>query len=108
MPPVKPPAPRHYSEHIGQKLVITIPSRRNWFLIFFLGIWIVAWAFAEIFIGGSILREGFPGPGIFGLVWITFWTVGGAFALYIFFWQIIGREEVKIASYSITISQLVL
>jgi len=112
MPPVKPLAPRHYSEDIGNRLVITIPSRKNWFLILFIGFWIVAWAFAEIFVGFSMLRSLFrsssAGPGIFGLVWLTIWTLGGAFAIYTFLWQIAGREEIEITSYSIILSQVVL
>jgi hypothetical protein len=111
--PVKPFAPRHYSEDIGSRLFITIPSRKNWFLIPFLGIWLAGWAFGEIMVRGIILggvfgNGGFDGvPILFLLVWFTGWTIGGAFAIYAFLWQLIGREEIEITSYSITISQVV-
>ena len=67
MPPVKPLAPRHYSEDVGNKLVITIPSRKNWFIIIFLGIWLTGWTFGGIMAGGSIIvsiinNSKFDGP----------------------------------------------
>jgi hypothetical protein len=106
--PVKPFPPRHYSEDTGSKLCITIPSRKNWFLIIFLGLWCVGWAFGEVVVGRLLLRGDFAEPGAFGLVWITFWTIGGAYAIYILLWQVVGREEIDVTSYSITISQVVL
>ena len=56
----------------------------------------------------SLFRGGFAGPGIFDLVWLTLWTIGGAFAIFTFLWQIVGREEIEVAAYSITSSQVVL
>lgn len=112
MPPVKPLAPRHYSEDIGNRLVVTIPSRKNWFLILFMGVWLIFWAFGEIMVGGIIVAglfgyRGFDGPPVlFLFVWFTFWSIGGAFAIYAFFWQLIGREEIEVTSYSIAISQI--
>ncbi len=113
MPPVKPIAQRHYSEDIGNRLFITIPSRKNWFLIPFLGVWLAGWAFGEIMVGGIILGgllgKGFDGPPVlFLFVWFIGWTIGGAFAIYAFFWQLIGREEIEVTSYSIVISQVVM
>src|SRR5688572_13404123 len=49
---VKPLAPRHYSEDIGNRLFISIPSRKNLFIIIFIGIWLAGWAFGEIMVGG--------------------------------------------------------
>ena len=76
-------------------------------------IWLAAWAFAEIFIGGMVLKGVLgngkieaPIPFIF--IWIIGWTIGGVFAIYIFLWQIIGKEEIEITTYSITIYQVVL
>ena len=108
---VKPIAQRHYSEDIGNRLAITIPSRKNWFLIIFVGVWLIFWLFGEIFVGWvflqGIMNQNFEGPVLFILIWVTFWTVGGAFTFYVFFWQLVGREEIEITSDSITVSQIV-
>jgi len=108
---VKPIAPRHYSENIGDRLVISIPSRKNWFVIIFTGVWLIFWAFGEIFVGWIVLQgitsPNFEGPVLFILLWVTAWTIGGAFAIYTFFWQLVGREEIEVTPNSITISQIV-
>jgi len=112
MPPVKPLAPRHYSEDTGSRLVITIPSRKNWLFIPIMGVWLIGWAFGEIMVGGIIISSifglrGFDGPpALFLFIWFTFWTIGGAFIIYAFFWQIVGKEEIEVTSYSVTISQV--
>ena len=53
---VRPIAPRHYSENIGDRLIISIPSRKNWFVIIFVGVWLVFWVFSEIFVGWIFLQ----------------------------------------------------
>ena len=63
-------------------------------------------------VGGTIVSglfgKGFNGaPILFMLVWFTFWTIGGAFAIYAFFWQLMGKEEIEITKSSITISQVI-
>lgn len=110
---VVPLAPRHYIETTGSGLLISIPSRKKWYLIIFMGIWIVGWAFGEVTVGGLILK-GLLGNGTFGgppplvmLIWFTLWTVGGVFALYTVLWQLVGKEEIEIDSHSITISQVI-
>ena len=56
----------------------------------------------------TLPKSGSAVPGIFGLVWLTIWTIGGTFAIFTFLWQIFGREEIEVASYSITLNQVVL
>jgi hypothetical protein len=100
--PVKPFAPRHSSKEIEDRLITSIPSRKSWYLIISLSISIVAVA-AEMFIGLMVIR------GIsLAFIWIAVWTIVGAFVIYIFLWQIFGKEEIQITVSSITISKIVI
>ena len=64
-------------------------------------------------VGGIILGSIFGNrvidgpPGLFMFVWFIGWTIGGVFVFYAFFWQLVGREEIEVTSFSITISQVV-
>jgi hypothetical protein len=111
--------PRYTSENTGSSLKITIPSKKNWFIIIFLGFWLTIWAVAEVgVVGGMILGviqmliegkflelliEGLIG-GLFMLVWLALWTAGGGFALYTWFWNITGKEVIEVTDESIQIS----
>ncbi len=106
--PVIPPAARHTAEDLGDKLKISIPSRKSWLQSLFLGFWLIGWAFGEIsvlgvFFGGS----GFSGPSLFLIAWLGMWTVGGGWAIYTLLWQLSGREIIAITNQSITVSRVV-
>lgn len=76
-------------------LAITIPARRHWFAIVFLPLWLVGWFMGET----SAIRElseGGDGAGLFMVVWLTAWTVGGAFALLTLAWTIAGKEVLAV------------
>jgi len=77
-------------------LKISIPSRKNPFMLIFLPVWLVGWAFGEFFVARTIVVPpgGSPAPILFLVVWLTFWTLGGAFAIYAFLWTAVGREVV--------------
>lgn len=117
--PVVPPLPRFSVETLETGTCITIPSRKNWFAIAFLGFWLMGWAFGEIavlgVVGTSIFAAlsgkateasaGFLGVSGFLLIWLAGWTVGGGFALYTFFWQVAGKEVIEVSNSAITIAQ---
>lgn len=75
--------------------VISIPARRNVFVLVLLPLWMVGWAFGEIAVL-RILREGLEGPGLFLLVWFVFWTIGGVLAVVAWLWMIGGREILEL------------
>ncbi len=86
----------------GTRITLRPRGAGRWLVVGFLGLWLTGWAFGEVFaIGallaiagaaldlplfagvGSIPAGGFGiGAAIFLLVWLTFWTIGGAAALY--------------------------
>jgi len=107
-------APHYSIKDIESKLFISIPSKKHWFLTIFLGVWLAAWVIGEIVVGEIVVRTIFGNKvldssvaGTF-ILWLGIWTVGGVFAIYTFLWQIIGREEIEVTSYSIKISQVIL
>jgi hypothetical protein len=118
--PVVPPTPRFKTETLDSNITrITIPSRKNWFAIFFLGFWLFGWAIGEFAVLGflaffafalvfgkstetSLSFAGFGG--LYMLVWLGVLTVGGGFVLYNWLWQIAGKEVIDISSTGITIA----
>ncbi len=118
MPIVALPKQRHSMQDEGSSLKVVIPSRKNYFAMFFLGFWLLGWAFGEIMVGGiflagivqllfktpEILPEvgkggiaGLFGGGLFMLVWLAIWTAGGGYALYTFLWQLTGKENIEVS-----------
>ena len=82
---------------------ITIPVKRNWFVVLFLGAWLGGWFMGEIFalgallgiaLTGSALKAGPASPFIF--FWLAAWTVGGFFAFRFFLWNLFGKEIVTL------------
>ena len=102
--------------------VITIPSRKNWFIVLFLGFWLIGWAFGEITVVGilsagflKLISDGLPeiiknGPGAFSglflLAWLGAWTVGGAFAIYAWLWQVKGVERISMSFEALVLEKI--
>ncbi len=101
--------PRYQCQNSANGLTITIPSKRNWFIILFLGFWLIGWAVGELSAIGDIFSSSRTTVGAFGglfmIGWLGAWTVGGAFAIYSWLWQIAGVEEIVISHDSLKISK---
>lgn len=125
MPVVQLPKERHTVIDNGYSLSISIPSRKNIFSMIFLGLWLMGWAFGEFTVGGIIIKgilsflfgsseiskagaSGLSGAGLFMIAWLAFWTVGGGFALYAFFWQLSGKENIEVSYDSVKIRRTIL
>ena len=89
------------SPYIGRAIIderfdgvkISIPVKRNWFLIIFLSFWLCGWLAGEIFASKSAF--GLGGAGVadaFLLIWLVGWSVGGFFAVRTWLWNLIGNE----------------
>jgi hypothetical protein len=107
---VQPPAARYTIERTGMSLVLTVPSRKNWIQIIFVGIWSMVWLLVTLGVFGGILFRllgsvvtqapagitlALLGPGLFFLVWSALWLFGGLFAIYNLLWQLVGREIIE-------------
>lgn len=117
----KPGNPRYSVERTPTGMIFSIPAKKNWFIILFLGFWLMGWAMGEITVLG-ILGAGIfefmqggmddiveKGAGAFGgaflIVWLAGWTVGGAFAIYTWLWQVSGVEQIIISGDSLKIEK---
>lgn len=107
--PIQPYAARHTTEDLGDRLKIKIASRKHWFIIFFLGFWLVGWAFGEVTAVWSLFRgQTLSGSSLFMIVWLVFWTLGGIFAILILSWQLFGMEVIEISFQGITTNRTIL
>lgn len=87
-------------------LEVIIPSKKNWFVICFTCIWLCAWALGELF-GLSMLLGLFSNPpfGLFMIVWLSGWTLGGSLALRGVIWGIAGKEIIAMGNGVLTIKK---
>lgn len=93
----KPPKGRAIISQDFNSLNIEIPSKKNWFIIIFMMVWMVGWVMGETFAVVEIFHSDTPlFANAFLLFWLVGWTVGGAFVLYTISWQLIGRETINI------------
>ncbi|OYU95212.1 MAG: hypothetical protein CFE21_12980 [Bacteroidetes bacterium B1(2017)] len=78
---------------------IIIPTKKNWFVILFLGFWLCGWVFGEVFaltMLTGLLFGKMEFANLFMLVWLGGWTVGGFFAIKTFLWNLKGKEIITI------------
>lgn len=119
MASVRPGVPRYTIQDDFATLRITVPTRRNWVLMLFLGVWLTGWAAGEIIVGAlfvrgilALLRGQTPDIGVgagllFMGIWLTFWTVGGGFALVTWLWNLAGKEIITLDGNALTIRKAV-
>ena len=90
---VTPPTRRSSLRREGNRLEISIPAKRNIFLLLFLSVWLVGWCLGEVFAVRALLEQD-DAPNLFLGVWLLGWTVGGAAALSACLWMLKGREVI--------------
>ncbi len=83
---------------------ITIPAKRNVFVLVFLSVWLCGWALGETFALKEVLTGGGI-PGLFLIVWLCGWTIGGFFAVRTFWWNLAGKEVISIANGALTLDK---
>ncbi|CAG1016117.1 Chaperone protein DnaJ [Anaerolineales bacterium] len=89
--PANPFSASHKMDDPGDSLKTIIPSQKRWFLIFFIGFWLVGWVSGEVTALNSLISGINSGEfSLFMIVWLGGWTIGGGLAAYILFWQIFG------------------
>lgn len=89
-------------------LTITIPTKKNIFMLIFLAVWLVVWAVGEVTVPTLFLfGKTLPSVRLFSAVWLAAWTIAGMFAIYVWLWNIAGREIIRITSKGIVIKRAV-
>ena len=56
--------------------------------------WLIGWAFGEITALTALISGDSNSPKIFLFAWTGAWTLGGAFAVYSWLWNVFGKEVV--------------
>ena len=59
--------------------VVTIPTKKNWFLLVFITVWLCGWTIGWLSATGALTFSGGTGIDAFLAVWLTLWTIGGFF-----------------------------
>lgn len=105
---IEPLPGRYQVKDLGHELLISIPSAKNVFLTLFMGFWLVGWAVGEVSAVTALLNGSLNGSTLFLVAWLGVWTVGGAFALYGFIWQLVGKEKIVVSHEAVSISKDIL
>lgn len=83
-------------ERIPGGIKITIPSKKNYLVIGFVGVWLMGWAVGEVVAVASLLGTSsemdMAAPTLFIIPWLIGWTIGGACAVYLLLWNAFGKE----------------
>lgn len=108
---ITPPGPRFAVETTLDGTRVVIPARRNWFLVLFLGFWLCGWLLGEVTAATMLLSVFTSGsgeiPSVFLLVWLGGWTVGGGFALFMWLWNLMGKEVIALERGELTVTRRV-
>ncbi len=84
-------------------LGLLIPPKRNWFIILFMGFWLCMWAAGEIMVPIQFLKGEITGISeVFVLAWLGVWSAGGAFAVYLWLWNLMGRQIITMHGDTLT------
>ncbi len=106
---VQPSPARFHVEDRGDRTRIVLPSRKMWFAMAFMCVWLAGWAFGEVTVLGVLLagRELASGSA-FLLFWLTGWTVGGALVFATLLWQLAGSETIEVTGEALVVWKSVL
>jgi hypothetical protein len=85
-------------EDSNGKLSISIPSKKNWFILIFAFFWLFGWFFGlnSVTTEFNIGQNKDAGIDGFLIFWTIGWTLGGIAVLYLVLWGIFGKENIII------------
>jgi len=89
---VEPRSARHRIENIDGTERIRIPTRRNWLIMLFLGVWLAGWTAGGIAAMAEAVTQLQP----FLIVWLCGWALGWVFAASTIAMQIAGAETIAV------------
>jgi hypothetical protein len=80
----------------GLSCRVSIPARRNLFVILFLGAWLGGWYFGAASALHQLTSSAGDGQKGFLYFWLAGWTLGGFFAVGVLLWTLFGREIIEL------------
>ena len=102
------PSGRAKFEDDGLLLRVSMPPRRNVFLMLFVAAWLGGWYFGETSALGELTKPGGVPDHGFMLFWLFGWSLGGLFVAYSLLWMAFGREVVELRPDSLIHSRRIL
>lgn len=90
------------------ELIITIPSKKNWFAIIFICVWLGGWLIGMTFALGMVFFSNNKGdnfPQLFTAIWLIGWTLGGFYAIKTLVWMIFGKEIITFSTGQFSINR---
>jgi len=94
-----------YLDH-GIAFEVRIATRKQWFLLLFLPVWLAGWTVGGIAAITQLLSKGTdPGGRVFLLVWLVGWAFGEVFCCYLWLWNAFGKEIVRVGSGLLTMKR---
>jgi hypothetical protein len=107
---IEPASARYSIRNTLNGVRASVPSRKNWFVVLFLCVWLFGWVMGETSAIGELFHldigfwSGFHshgsvgnGPGqLFVVFWLVGWTFGGAAVVITLIWQLFGREIIGV------------
>lgn len=88
------------------EIQITIPVKRHWFTILFIGAWLGGWLIGESFAIAAVTNLFGDNPaGLFILFWLIAWTVAGFFVFRAFLWMLKGKEIITVGQGRLSIAR---
>ena len=86
---------------------ISIPSRKNWFVILFMTGWLGGWLMGEFFAITMVFSEieSMLFARVFIFFWLIAWTVGGYFVIKNYIWSLAGKEVIIAGHGELTIKK---
>lgn len=94
---VSPPRRRSVLHGSDSGLEIIIPSKRNIWILMFFSAWLVIWGIGEFDATQQLLNGQARRNQLFLTAWLTIWTGGGCFVLFVCAWMIAGREILSLS-----------
>ncbi len=103
-----PSAGRASITDLGNELQISIPSKKNVFIILFLLAWSCGWFFGEKEVITTLLNPETANKNSgFLIVWLIGWTIGGMAVFGTILWLLFGREIISLSHSRIKIERSV-
>lgn len=89
---------------------ISIPSPKNWFLIFFVGFCLLGWYYGltQALLILEITRDGVMKPNGFVIFWLVGWSLIGIFVFLTLLWGIFGHETLILETNKICLRKSIL
>jgi hypothetical protein len=92
-------------EHTGTGILVQIPARLDWTILFF-AVWLTMWSFGGKSAMDQVLKNG--KPQLFLMAWLVGWFAGEVFAIATIVWSLTGRTSLALDQSRFEITRRVL